>query len=145
MSDKKNNLLPPSVVDLLIFDTYKRNGVDGEESKSISEDEKKMIRRLVDDISDQVESFLVAQKTNEELVKKATLNPKNEEYVKELQQNTAPRQQKQHENNPRSRHAESNHSRHSHSSRNERPRQDKENHTRKKDDNSRSKRRFDSY
>lgn len=90
MSDENKQLLPNSVVDLLIFDTFKRNGADiAEPARTFSDEEKKMIRNLIADMQRQVDSFLTQQKKIEEDFKKAKFDPANLEYVNDLRKKEA--------------------------------------------------------
>lgn len=90
--DENKQLLPNSVVDLLIFDTFKRNGADmTEPAKTFSDEEKKMIRNLIADMQRQVDSFLAQQKKIEEDFKKAKFDPANLEYVNDLRKKEADR------------------------------------------------------
>ena len=85
MSEENKQLLPGSVVDLLILDTFKRNGADfTAPAEPLPEEEKKMIRNLVSDMQRQVDSFISEQKKTEENFKKAKLDPANVEYVNNL-------------------------------------------------------------
>lgn len=90
MSEENKQLLPSSVVDLLILDTFKRNGADyTAPAEPLPDEEKKMIRNLVADMQRQVESFLNEQKKTEENFKKAKLDPANVEYVNNLRKKEA--------------------------------------------------------
>ncbi|RSD26102.1 spore coat protein [Mesobacillus subterraneus] len=57
--DKKPNGIPNSIIDLLVNDLFKKNGINTEDVKSkITEDKKQAIRDLVEDLSKQVDTFL---------------------------------------------------------------------------------------
>ncbi|MGZ9585752.1 hypothetical protein [Paenibacillus marinisediminis] len=89
MSEEKEKdskfILPNSVVDLLILDTFKRNGADtAPPTEPLPDHERQMLRNLVTDLSKQVDGFVKAQKKNEENIRKATLDPANIEYVNQL-------------------------------------------------------------
>lgn len=90
MSEENKQLLPSSVVDLLILDTFKRNGADfTAPAEPLPDEEKKMIRNLVADMQRQVDSFITEQKKSEDNFKKAKLDPANVEYVNNLRKKEA--------------------------------------------------------
>jgi spore coat protein W len=61
-SFQQPNALPSKVVDLLVSDILKKNGINPKEAKrNLSKDEKKAIKELVDDLSKQVETFVAQQ------------------------------------------------------------------------------------
>jgi spore coat protein W len=56
---KKPNGIPNSIIDLLVNDLFKKNGINTEEVKDqITDDKKQAIRDLVEDLSKQVDTFL---------------------------------------------------------------------------------------
>ncbi|HAQ07512.1 MAG TPA: spore coat protein [Bacillus bacterium] len=56
---KKPNGVPNSIIDLLVNDIFKKNGINTEEVKGkLPNDQKQVIKELVEDLSKQVDSFL---------------------------------------------------------------------------------------
>jgi spore coat protein W len=51
-------VIPNSILDLLISDVFKKNGINSNEKKQLSNDEKEMIRNLVNDLTNQVNDFV---------------------------------------------------------------------------------------
>lgn len=65
--------LPNKVIDLLVSDIFKKNNIDIKQAKgNISEEQKKMLRELVQDLSQQVDHFL----NSSEIHQKSTENEK---------------------------------------------------------------------
>lgn len=61
---KKPNGVPNSIIDLLVSDIFKKNGINTEDVKGkISNDQKQAIKDLVEDLSQQVDSFLNSSNT----------------------------------------------------------------------------------
>ncbi|ESU33583.1 hypothetical protein G3A_05115 [Bacillus sp. 17376] len=61
---KKPNGIPNSIIDLLVNDLFKKNGINTEEVKDqITDDKKQAIRDLVEDLSKQVDTFLNSNNT----------------------------------------------------------------------------------
>ena len=62
MSDdqnKKPNMIPKPIINLLVSDLFRKNGINIEKTKEqLSEEQKQMIKELVNDLSNQVESFV---------------------------------------------------------------------------------------
>lgn len=61
MSDfpKKTNPIPNKVIDLLVSDTLRKNGVNLEEVKGkISPEQKQLLKELVEELTLQVEQFV---------------------------------------------------------------------------------------
>ncbi|WLR56881.1 spore coat protein [Mesobacillus subterraneus] len=59
MSDNKPNPIPNSLVDLFVTDILQKNGIDKKDLKDkITDDKKKAIKDLVEDLSKQVDSFV---------------------------------------------------------------------------------------
>ena len=64
--NQKSQLIPPQIINLLVSDLFKKNGINVESAKEkLSDEQKQMIKELVRDLSNQVESF-VKTSTNEE-------------------------------------------------------------------------------
>lgn len=58
MSEQNSNFLPEKVVEIMVQQVLKRNKVNPEEvKKNISEDQKQMLREMVQDLKKQVEEF----------------------------------------------------------------------------------------
>jgi spore coat protein W len=61
---KKSNGVPNSIIDLLVSDIFRKNGINTEEVKGkIPNDQKQAIRELVEDLSKQVDTFLNSNNT----------------------------------------------------------------------------------
>ncbi|RIW35134.1 spore coat protein [Bacillus salacetis] len=59
VSKKKTNPIPSSVVDLLISDIFHKNGVKETDIKGkLSDEQKKWIKDMVEDLSGQVDSLV---------------------------------------------------------------------------------------
>ena len=62
MSDNQNQspqLIPQQIINLLVSDLFRKNGINVEKAKeNLSDEQKKMIKELVSDLSSQVESFV---------------------------------------------------------------------------------------
>jgi spore coat protein W len=59
VSKKKTNPIPSSVVDLLISDIFHKNGVKEKDVKGkLSDEQKKWIKDMVEDLSGQVNSLV---------------------------------------------------------------------------------------
>ncbi|WP_338473111.1 spore coat protein [Niallia sp. XMNu-256] len=57
--DPKNPQLPNKVIDLLVSDIFSKNNINiNEAKKNISDEQKKMLRELVLDLSKQVDQFV---------------------------------------------------------------------------------------
>jgi len=69
MSNDQNQnpqLIPQPIINLLVSDLFRKNGINVESAKEkLSDEQKQMIKELVRDLSNQVESF-VKSSTNEE-------------------------------------------------------------------------------
>ncbi|HAF0292632.1 TPA: spore coat protein [Salmonella enterica subsp. enterica serovar Typhimurium var. 5-] len=62
---KKPNGIPNSIIDLLVTDIFKKNGINTDEVKvKITDDKKQAIKELVEDLSKQVDSFLNTNNSN---------------------------------------------------------------------------------
>jgi spore coat protein W len=72
LSDKHQQPIPNSLVDLFVTDILQKNGISKKDIKEkITDDKKKAIKELVEDLSKQVESFVNANnKANKESDKK---------------------------------------------------------------------------
>ena len=58
MSEQNSNFLPEKVVEIIVQQVLKRNTVHPEEvKKNISEDQKQMLREMVQDLKKQVQEF----------------------------------------------------------------------------------------
>ena len=62
MSDEQNQnpqLIPHQIIDLLVSDLFRKNGINVEKAKEkLSDEQKQMIKELASDLSKQVESFV---------------------------------------------------------------------------------------
>lgn len=62
MSDDQNQnpqLIPQQIIDLLVSDLFRKNGINVEKAKEkLSDEQKQMIKELASDLSKQVESFV---------------------------------------------------------------------------------------
>ncbi len=64
--NKNPELIPQPIINLLVSDLFRKNGINVESAKEkLSDEQKQMIKELVRDLSNQVESF-VKSSTNEE-------------------------------------------------------------------------------
>jgi spore coat protein W len=55
----ENPKIPNKLIDLLVSDLFKKNGINLEEGKGrLSTEEKQMIKELVDDLRKQVDAFV---------------------------------------------------------------------------------------
>ena len=87
MSDSSQNPnLSNKVIDLMVKDIFQKNNINVEKAKSnISDDQKEMLRELVQDLSQQVDSFLKSAENVEkssESSKKSTNNYKKVRFKK---------------------------------------------------------------
>lgn len=78
-------LLPNSVVELLISDSFQRNGVTVESTQPISDEHKDQMRRMIDDLSRQVTQYMDVQKKNEEERKRLVNQADYEAFMREQQ------------------------------------------------------------
>jgi spore coat protein W len=60
VSDLPNKpIITSKIIDLLVSDLFQKNGIKVEENKDkISEEQKKLLKELVNDLSQQVEAFV---------------------------------------------------------------------------------------
>ena len=62
MSDDQNknpNMIPKPIINLLVSDLLRKNGINVEKTKDqLSEEQRQMIKELVNDLTSQVESFV---------------------------------------------------------------------------------------
>jgi spore coat protein W len=59
MSDQNQNPIPQQVIDLLVSDLFQKNGINIEAAKAkLSDEQKQMIKDLVTNLSNQVDSFV---------------------------------------------------------------------------------------
>ena len=64
--NKNPELIPQPIINLLVSDLFRKNGINVESAKEkLSDEQKQMIKELVRALSNQVESF-VKSSTNEE-------------------------------------------------------------------------------
>ncbi|GAB3064547.1 spore coat protein [Virgibacillus ainsalahensis] len=57
-SNKKTDMVPDKVVELMISNIFKKNGVKPEEmKKNLPDDQKQMLKEVVEDLRKQVEQF----------------------------------------------------------------------------------------
>lgn len=67
MSDDQNQnpqLIPHQIIDLLVSDLFRKNGINVEKAKEkLSDEQKQMIKELASDLSNQVESFVKSSST----------------------------------------------------------------------------------
>jgi spore coat protein W len=63
-SPEKPNI-PSKIIDLLVSDIFRKNGINLKESKGkLSMEEKQMIKELVDDLRNQVDAFVKNDSTS---------------------------------------------------------------------------------
>lgn len=69
MSDEKNQspqLIPQQLINLLVSDLFRKNGINAEKAKEqLSEEQKQMIKELVSDLTNQVETFVKSSSTED--------------------------------------------------------------------------------
>ncbi|MBT2658305.1 spore coat protein [Bacillus sp. ISL-18] len=54
-----NSIIPNSVIDLLVSDIFRKNGISLDKAKgNLSEEQKQMLKDLIKDLSQQVDSFV---------------------------------------------------------------------------------------
>lgn len=62
MSDDQNQppqLIPQQIINLLVSDLFRKNGINVEKAtEKLSDEQKQMIKELVSDLTNQVESFV---------------------------------------------------------------------------------------
>jgi spore coat protein W len=60
VSDSSQNpQIPNSIIDLLVHDIFKKNGISLDQAKqNLSAEQKQMLKNLVSDLSQQVDSFV---------------------------------------------------------------------------------------
>ena len=62
MSDDQNKspeLIPQPIINLLVSDLFRKNGINAEKTKEkLSDEQKQMIKELVRDMTNQVETFV---------------------------------------------------------------------------------------
>ncbi|WP_160719192.1 spore coat protein [Bacillus sp. USDA818B3_A] len=60
MSNSSDNpIIPKAVIDLLVSDVFKKNGISLDNAKkNLSDEQKQMLKELVKDLSQQVDSFV---------------------------------------------------------------------------------------
>lgn len=66
MNESENimpKVIPSQVIDLLVTDIFRKNGITEEEIKNrLTEDQKNMIKEMVENISKQVDSYINQKK-----------------------------------------------------------------------------------
>ncbi|MDI2588885.1 MULTISPECIES: spore coat protein [unclassified Psychrobacillus] len=56
---KKTNAIPNKVIDLLVSDTLRKNGINLDDAKGkLSSDQKQMLKELVEELTTQVNEFV---------------------------------------------------------------------------------------
>ncbi|QFK71752.1 spore coat protein [Pradoshia sp. D12] len=69
MSDEKNQspqLIPQQLINLLVSDLFRKNGINAEKAKEkLSDEQKQMIKELVSDLTNQVETFVKSSSTED--------------------------------------------------------------------------------
>ena len=68
MSDSSNNQkIPKAIIDLLVSDVLIKNGINIENAKEkLNDEQKQLLKELVNDLSQQVDSFVKSPTTNKE-------------------------------------------------------------------------------
>ena len=68
MSDSsKNQKIPKAIIDLLVSDVLNKNGINIENAKEkLNDEQKQMLKELVLDLSQQVDSFVKSPTTKKE-------------------------------------------------------------------------------
>lgn len=58
-SKKRTDIVPNNLMDLLVNDIFSKHGIDKEKVKgNLSDDQKKMIKEMVEDLSKKVDEFV---------------------------------------------------------------------------------------
>ena len=69
MSDDQNQspqLIPQQLINLLVSDLFRKNGINAEKAKEkLSDEQKQMIKELVSDLTNQVETFVNSSSTED--------------------------------------------------------------------------------
>ncbi|OCA83512.1 MULTISPECIES: hypothetical protein [unclassified Bacillus (in: firmicutes)] len=69
MSDDQNQspqLIPQQLINLLVSDLFRKNGINAEKAKEkLSDEQKQMIKELVSDLTNQVETFVKSSSTED--------------------------------------------------------------------------------
>jgi len=69
VSDDQNQspqLIPQSIINLLVSDLFRKNGINVEKAKEkLSDEQKQMIKELVSDLTNQVEEFVKKSSTED--------------------------------------------------------------------------------
>ncbi|MED4003631.1 spore coat protein [Priestia aryabhattai] len=64
-SQKKNEIVPNNLMDLLVNDVFSKHGIDKEKIKgNLSEEKKKMLKEMVEDLSKRVDEFVKQTNVN---------------------------------------------------------------------------------
>ena len=68
MSDSsKNQKIPKAIIDLLVSDVFIKNGINIENAKEkLNDEQKNMLKDLVNDLTQQVDSFVKSPTTKKE-------------------------------------------------------------------------------
>ena len=62
--NKNPELIPQPIINLLVSDLFRKNGINVEKAKEkLSDEQKQMIKELASDLSNQVESFVKSSST----------------------------------------------------------------------------------
>jgi spore coat protein W len=63
---KTPQLIPQQIINLLVSDLFRKNGINAEKAKeTLSDEQKQMIKELVSDLTNQVESFVKPPSTDD--------------------------------------------------------------------------------
>jgi len=69
VSDDQNQspqLIPQQLINLLVSDLFRKNGINAEKAKEkLSDEQKQMIKELVSDLTNQVETFVNSSSTED--------------------------------------------------------------------------------
>ncbi|MQR88710.1 spore coat protein [Bacillus megaterium] len=64
-SQKKNEIVPNNLMDLLVNDVFSKHGIDKEKIKgNLSEEKKRMLKEMVEDLSKRVDEFVKQTNVN---------------------------------------------------------------------------------
>jgi spore coat protein W len=66
MNEQNQNPIPKTLIDLLVSDIFQKNGINIENAKNnLSNEQREMIKNLVNDLTKQVDSFVKSQESNQ--------------------------------------------------------------------------------
>lgn len=58
-SPQNPNIIPSKIIDLLVSDIFQKNGINIDKAKKqLSDEQKQLVKELVEDLSHQVDSFI---------------------------------------------------------------------------------------